>query len=84
MGSLIVKAEGRTLGRGREAKLLPSPKGPWGFWVCAVGVLQIMIGMMGMEESVCVCGEGGVAVVIRELLKMGLGVILARSMGSGV
>lgn len=58
MGSLIVKAEGRTLGRGREAKLLPSPKGPWGFWVCAVGVLQIMIGMMGMEESVCVCVWG--------------------------
>lgn len=42
-----------------------------------------MIGMMGMEESVCVCW-GGVAVVIREVLKMGLGVILARSMGSGV
>lgn len=61
----------------------PSPRGPWGFWVCAwweswqVTMIGIMgAGKAGMRQVGVEWGWLGV----RESLKVGLGVVLARSL----
>lgn len=86
MGSLIVKAEkeGDLEWVGGKAKLLPSPRGPWGFWECAVGswwqvvVIDIM-GASRQEWARWLGRRGGVGVGARRRLTGGPG----RGVGQG-
>ena len=84
LGSLIVKAEGGTLGW-REPRLLPSSRGPWGFWACAI--LGELAGYHdwhnGGGEKAGMGRVGGGGLAFREGLKVGMDVALARSLGSG-